>query len=115
MVFLLLLVGVWTARTDVDGVDTLPEAMDSSEALDERKGTVDEDNDDAVDEVLERLFTFIGLQLLNRTGNSLARRRRLASFSAALHMKHIHIRMGHVNDDDHGEDITMMMMMVLVM
>lgn len=35
-IFLLLLVGVWTARTDDDGVDTLPEAMDSSEALDER-------------------------------------------------------------------------------
>jgi hypothetical protein len=118
VVFLLLLVGVWTARTDEDavdddGVDTLPEAMDSSEALDERKGTVDEDNDDADDEVLERLFTFIGLQLLNRTGNSLARRRRLASFSAALQM-HMHIHIGHVNDDDHGEDITMMMM-VLVM
>ena len=118
MVFLLLLVGVWTARTDEDavdddGVDTLPEAMDSSEALDERKGTVDEDNDDADDEVLERLFTFIGLQLLNNTGNSLARRRRLASFSAALQM-HMHIHIGHVNDDDHGEDITMMMM-VLVM
>jgi len=88
-IFLLLLVGVWTARIDDDGVDTLPEAMDSSEALDERKGVVDNDaaaDDD--DEVLERLllFTFIGLQLLNSTGNSLASRSRLASFSAALYI-----------------------------
>ena len=89
-IFLLLLVGVWTARIDDDGVDTLPEAMDSSEAFDERKGVVD-DNDAAADdedEVLERLllFTFIGLQLLNSTGNSLASRSRLASFSAALYI-----------------------------
>jgi hypothetical protein len=90
-IFLLLLVGVWTARIDDDGVDTLPEAMDSSEALDERKGVVDNDAAAAADdddEVLERLllFTFIGLQLLNSTGNSLASRSRLASFSAALYI-----------------------------
>ena len=89
-IFLLLLVGVWTARIDDDGVDTLPEAMDSSEAFDERKGVVDDNDaaDDDDDEVLERLllFTFIGLQLLNSTGNSLASRSRLASFSAALYI-----------------------------
>ena len=87
-IFLLLLVGVWTARIDDDGVDTLPEAMDSSEAFDERKGVVDDNDAAADDEVLERLllFTFIGLQLLNSTGNSLASRSRLASFSAALYI-----------------------------
>lgn len=91
-IFLLLLIGVWTARIDDDGVETLPEAMDSSEALDERKGVVD-DNDAATDEVLERLllFTFIGLQLLNSTGNSFASRSRLASFSAALYIDTIYI------------------------